>query len=204
MGAVGSTARGVGRFIRRACEGSPSRGSARLPVERRRSPPQPVGDHDLAVARQRLDVLPHPPVEVVLVQLCSDDGLVHLAQLSQGEGFRQETVGIGVDVDVAVADLVALRRDVDRSGNDLVVVEEETGLSQAAVGTHATRSPSGVEHRSPAVRGNARLRSPSCGRRGRDRRRAATAEVGCAPMARCPPCAEGRRRPSGRPSAAPG
>ena len=95
------------RLRRERHEGSPDAQSSRLPIKRRRPPPQPVGDDHLAVARHRLDVLPHPPVEVVLVQLGADDGLMHLAQLPQGERLRQETVGVGVDVDVAVSDLVA-------------------------------------------------------------------------------------------------
>ena len=116
--------------------------SLQLPVERRRPPAEPVGDDDLAVAGERLDVLPHPSGEVVLMQLGADDGFVHLAQLAQREGLGEEPVGVGMDVDVAVADLVALAQGLDRGRDDLVVVEQQTPLAdEAAVGETGTRSP---------------------------------------------------------------
>ena len=63
------------------------------------------------------------------MQLGADDGLVDLAQLVQGERLGEEAVGVGVDVDVAVADLVALPQGLDRGGDDLVVVEEQGPLA---------------------------------------------------------------------------
>ena len=133
MDAPGPTAGGTRRRrarISAACD----RASPAAPGARRR--------HDLAVARERLDVLPHPPVEVVLVQLGAHDGLVHLAQLAQGEGLGQEAVGVGMDVDVAVADLVALPQRLDRGRDDLVVVEEQARLAGSRPSEPTgTRSP---------------------------------------------------------------